>query len=201
MEDILYIGKALDIRERVFRIFFTQAAQINSKILALLESVKEDSIGQQCVMIIPNEELIFVKSEIVLDYMIIDNPLLRDFMKAYAVSTEKSCLNVGLEISCCFIRHLSRRFQGTSVLYRGTTSTPEMASGSTTEYHWKSFGIIWNKVSLHRNLISTCCFLKFTTHSIFHPGKASSSTIEIYSLVSFEIGYGRCRRRCFGRER
>lgn len=98
MEDILYIGKALDIRERVFRIFSRKQSSNSTarKILALLKSVKEDSIGQQCDDI-SNEELIFVKSEIVLDYMIIDNPLLRDFMKAYAVSTEKSCLNVGLE--------------------------------------------------------------------------------------------------------
>lgn len=98
MEDILYIGKALDIRERVFRIFSRKQSSNSTarKILALLESVKEDSIGQQCNDI-SDEELIFVKSEIVLDYMIIDNPLLRDFMKAYAVSTEKSCLNVGLE--------------------------------------------------------------------------------------------------------
>lgn len=70
------------------------------------------------------------------------------------------------------LTHFGKEFFYPSVLYRGTTSTPEEVSGSTTEYHWKSFGIIWNKVSLHRNLISTCCFLKFTTHSIFSSGQS-----------------------------
>ena len=47
-------------------------------------------------------------------------------------------------------------------------------------------------------MISTCCFLKCTARSIFSSGQVPSSTIEIYSLVPFEVRYGRYRKFASG---
>ena len=93
--DILYIGKSRDVRKRVDRMFSSQkgANLVTRKLTALL-SRKQPGEQPDNVRF---DKLKEVMPEIIFDFVLEEHPVKRDFMKAYAVSNEKPCLNIGLE--------------------------------------------------------------------------------------------------------
>lgn len=99
--DILYIGKARDVWARVARIFSAQESSnsVARKIVALTAKATEEARKQQrgnnCIdnKLTPKG----VSALVIFDFVQEEHPVKRDFMKAYAVSNEKPCLNIGLE--------------------------------------------------------------------------------------------------------
>lgn len=101
-DDILYIGKARDVWARVARMFSTQQSSnsVARKIAALIDEIPEEEARKRKKDRednISEPKLVEILSQIIFDFVREEHPVRRDFMKAYAVSNEKPCLNIGLE--------------------------------------------------------------------------------------------------------
>ncbi len=94
-----YIGKARDVKERVTRIFSTQQSSnsVARKIAALIDETTPKEAADNPKKPIVDDKLEEIVPQIVFDFVLEVHPVRRDFMKAYAVSNEKPCLNIGLE--------------------------------------------------------------------------------------------------------
>lgn len=98
LNDALYIGKARDVRKRITEMFSKQknSNSIARKIGALIDETTPKEASNQKELI-KNFDPNKVKKYVVFDFVREEHPVKRDFMKAYAVSNEKPCLNIGLE--------------------------------------------------------------------------------------------------------
>ena len=98
LNDALYIGKARDVRKRITGMFSKQenSNSIARKIGALIDETTPEEASNQKELI-KNFDPNKVKKYVVFDFVREEHPVKRDFMKAYAVSNEKPCLNIGLE--------------------------------------------------------------------------------------------------------
>lgn len=92
--EILYIGKTHDIRKRVRKIFSRNGGSnlVARKIAAIFKESKQNSKNDITI-----ETLNDIKKRVVLDYMEVTHPIIREFLKSYAVSIDRPCLNTGLE--------------------------------------------------------------------------------------------------------
>lgn len=93
--EILYIGKSTKIKERVAQIFSLDENS-NSVARKLVAIFKEPHNQPEAKDMTP-QLLKEIKSRIMFEYLLEPHPILREFLKSYAVSIDRPCLNIGLE--------------------------------------------------------------------------------------------------------